>query len=73
MARHKLVEEQTGAEVKPGMNIISFRNEVYKLVSFKVYQPPSTGRVIAKHVDTGTERELYPSVFGLKIVEVNDD
>lgn len=72
--RHKLIEMATGAEVKPGMNLIDFRNEMYKLVSFTVMSPPSTGRVVVTAADDPHKREheFYPSVFGLKIVEIDD-
>ena len=72
--RHKLIEIKSGAEVKPGMTIIDFRNEIWKLVSFQVMSPPSTGRVtvISADSDNKMERQFYPSVFDLKIVEIEE-
>lgn len=72
--RHKVIEEASGNEVKPGMKVLSFRNEIYEFQSFRSPQSAgSTGRVQVKHCDTGTEQEFYPSVFGLKIVEAQND
>lgn len=72
--RHKLIEIKSGAEVKPGMTIIDFRNEIWKLVSFRVTTPPSNGKVTVVSADTDNkmEREFYPSVFDLKIVEIEE-
>ena len=68
--RHILIEKASGAEVKPGMTLIDFRNKMWKLVSFKVTAPPSTGKVTVISVDEDKhEREFYPAVFGLEIVE----
>lgn len=68
--RHKLIETKTGAEVKPGMTILDFRDEIWKLISFRVTAPPSWGKVLVQSTDgKRTEREFYPSVFDLQIVE----
>jgi len=67
---YKLIEEASGNEVKPGMTILSFRNELYKFISFRApHKPGSTGRINVEHCDTGREQEFFPTVFGLKIVE----
>ena len=66
---YKLIEEASGNEVKPGMTLIDNSNEMWKLVSFKSKPFPSIGRVTVRHVGKDYERDLYPSVFGLKIVE----
>lgn len=72
--RHKLIEEASGNEVKPGMKILNFRNEIWEYLSFRSPQSAgSTGRVHVKHCDTGVEREFYPQVFGLKIIEAQND
>jgi len=73
--RHKLIEIKSGAEVKPGMTCIDFRNEMWKLVSFRVNTPPSTGKVTMTRVgdDKHYEREFYPSVFDFQIVEADDE
>ena len=75
--RHVLVEEIGGAEVKPGMRVLDFRNEIYEVVGFRVpHRDGSTGRVQVKKpgqtVTPGHEQEYYPSVFGLKIVEIDE-
>jgi translation elongation factor P/translation initiation factor 5A len=72
--KHKVIEEVSGNEVKPGMKILSIRNEIYEFQSFRSPQHGgSTGRVQVKCCDTGTEYECYPQVFGLKIVEAQND
>jgi len=65
--KHKLIEIKTGAEVKPGMNILSFRNEIWKLESFK------GSKLTAVNPETGWRQEFYPTVFDLKIVEAQND
>jgi hypothetical protein len=75
--RHILVEENGGAEVKPGMRVLTFRNEIYELIGFTVPgSDASTGRVQVKkpgeQVLPGHGREYYPSVFGLKIVTLHE-
>jgi hypothetical protein len=75
--RHKLIEQETGAEVKPGMRVLDFRNEIFEVVGFSVpRREGSTGRVQVKKpgqlVAIGHEQEFYPSVFGLKVVEIKD-
>lgn len=70
--KHKLIEKASGAEVKPGMTLISHKNDMYKLISFRVQQPPSTGKVLVQPIGDNTgkfDREFYPSVFDLEIVE----
>lgn len=64
---HKLINEKTGEQVKPGDTVTDFRGTKWTLLSFQVLQPPSTGRVVVQSVDY--ESAFYPSVFGLKIVE----
>jgi len=73
--RHKLIETKSGAEVKPGMTCIDFRNVMWKLVSFRVKTPPSNGIVTVVQVgdSKGVERDLYPSVFDFQIVEADDE
>jgi hypothetical protein len=69
--RHKLIEKASGAEVKPGMNILDFRGDIWILDSFRVTAPPSTGKVtVYSGNDPDFKREFYPSVFDLEIVEV---
>lgn len=66
--RHRLVN-LNGREIKPGEVLIS-HGETWTLESFYVKEPPSTGRVV---VIRGEEtREFYPSVFSLRIEEIND-
>jgi len=72
--KHKLVEEASGKEVKPGMKVLSFKDEIYEFQSFRSPQHAgSTGRVQVKCCDSGIEQEFYPQVFGLKIVEAQND
>ena len=72
--RHELVEDDTFAPVKPGMRLLSYRNEIYELVSFRAPRhAASTGRVIVRHCDTGKEHEFFPSVFNLKIMEIDNE
>ena len=71
--RHKLIEIKSGAEVKPGMTIIDFKGEIWKLIAFRMIAPPSTGQVIVQNTDAYKEvQEFYPSVFDLKIVEIEE-
>jgi hypothetical protein len=75
--RHVLVETASGAEVKPGMRVLGMNKEIYEVVGFRLPQhSASTGRVMVKKPGTkvlpGHEREFYPSVFGLKIEELED-
>ncbi len=72
--KYKLIESASGKEIKPGMNLVSFNNQMYKFKDFKSPKHGgSTGRVNVTHCDTGVEREFYPSVFGLEIVEAPRD
>jgi hypothetical protein len=67
----KLVEIASGKEVKPGMNVLDFRDEIWQLVKF---DPPrtaaSTGKVTVTQKGHKFDSTFYPSVFDLKIVEV---
>jgi hypothetical protein len=71
----KLIEEASGNEVKPGMTVLNFRNEIYKVTGFLSPQHVgSTGRVLVVSCDENTKEQMfYPNVFGLKIVEAKDD
>jgi hypothetical protein len=72
--RHVLVETGTDAEVKPGMRVLSFRNEIYEVVGFRVpHNENSTGRVQVKKPGSETVHEFYPSVFELAIREIKDE
>ncbi len=69
--RHKVIEILSGAELHPGMNVLDNRNKIWKFMSFRVISPPSTGRVIVQDPDNKESlREFYPSVFGLRIEEI---
>jgi len=75
--RHVLVDEDLAVEVKPGTRVLDFRNEVFEVVGFRVpRRDGSTGRVLVKKpgqtVTPGHEQEYYPSVFKLKIVEIDE-
>ena len=66
----KLINEKTGKEVVKGDKVISFRNEEYILDSFtEPHKVSSTGKVYVTPVGDGMRRGLYPSVFGLKIID----
>ena len=72
--RHVLVETGTGAEVKPGMRILDFRNQIYEVVGFRVpHNENSTGRVQVKKPGSERVDEFYPSVFELAIREIKDE
>ena len=73
--KHKLVEEKTGKEVKPGMRVLSFKDEIFEVTGFQTpYHVGSTGRVLVKACTPDAEEQaFYPQVFGLKIVEAKDD
>jgi hypothetical protein len=70
---YKLIEHVSGAEVKPGMNLLDFRSRMFKFVSFRVLSAPSTGRVLVTDIEGGQEHEFYPEVFGLNIVQDSPD
>lgn len=66
----KLINEETGVEIKRGDLIKSFRGEDYILTGFKEpHKPSSTGRVYVTPVSGGLAREFFPSVIGAKIIE----
>jgi hypothetical protein len=53
------------------MNLLDNNNKIWKFMSFRVISPPSTGRVIVQDPDNKESlREFYPSVFGLRIEEI---
>jgi len=66
-----VVEENSGKQVKPGMRILSFKDEIYEFYSFdSPRHAGNTGRVNVKDAETGDIYSYYPQVFGLKIVEI---
>ena len=75
--KYKLIEKASGSEVKPGMRVLSFRNEIFEVLSFdSPNRAGSTGRVNVKPVEgpeLKQEQSFYPSVFGLEIVEAPSD
>lgn len=76
--KYMLIEENSGQEVKPGMNVLSFKNEVFKVTGFlSPRYIGCTGRVLVRKPEDlalpHNEYMCYPSVFGLEIVEVQDD
>lgn len=71
--KHRLFSTETGLEVKPGA-FFDRGEEAYELVGFTAPRHSgSTGRVQVKHLSTGMQREFYPSVFDLTIVEAKSD
>lgn len=70
--RYKLIEVASGNEVKPGMHVLTFRNEVCTVTGFQAPRHAgSTGRVFVKL--GGADLAFFPSVCGLKIVESPSD
>jgi len=66
--KYRLIDEKTGDEPKALQEIKNFRGEPATLLGF--YPPKSAnseGRVLVRI--NGNEREVYPGVYGLKIVE----
>jgi hypothetical protein len=65
----KLIDEKTGAEIKSGDPVTTFRGEKYELTDFA---PPkhsaSTGRVYLED-ENGNTVEFYPGVINAKIVD----
>lgn len=66
----KLINEETGIEVKTGDTLTDFRGETAIFKSFEEpHKPSSTGKVYSKREGSEYSSQNYPSVFGLKIVE----
>lgn len=70
----KLIFEKTGETVKLNQVYPDFRGERWVITSWSIgNHPGSTGRVYCypegKTPDGYTEREFFPGVFGMKIVE----
>lgn len=62
----KLIDKETGKEVKTGDVVTNFRGDRDILKSFtEPHKPSSTGKVYVENGLSG----YYPSVFGLKIVD----
>lgn len=66
----RLINEETGAEIKVGDRVFSETKE-YTLLSFTApHKPSSTGRIYVEPANgEGMRREFFPSVVGAKIVE----
>lgn len=65
----KLIDESTGKEVNTGDFIISFRGIVTVCTGGKPpHKVSSTGKVW-----TASGADFYPSVFGLKWIQENDN
>jgi hypothetical protein len=66
---HKLIDNKTGAEIKSGDKVTTFRGETYELRDFA---PPkhsaSTGRIYLAD-DDGNISEFYPGVIDAKIID----
>ena len=66
----KLINEETGLEVKEGDKVTTFRDEIGTLVSFaEPHKPSSSGKVYVQFDGLDYRREFYPSVIGCKIVD----
>lgn len=66
----KLINEETGKEVKIGDMVVDFRGDgPYELVDCREpHKPSSTGRVYCKD-EKGNINEWFPGVVGCKWVE----
>ena len=75
MSKFKLVNETTGAEVKEGDAVLTFRGEPGILSSARApdYDGADAGKVFVKmHGANNWARIFYPSVIGCKWVEVQE-
>lgn len=68
----KLINIETGKEIKVGDVVITFRGEFAELLSFtSPHKPSSTGRVYIQSFNNESSlarREYFPSVIGAKII-----
>ena len=76
--KYMLIEEESGKEVKPGMNVLSFKGEIFKVTGFlSPRYMGCTGRVLVRKPEDpplpSNEYMCFPSTFGLEIVEVQND
>ena len=70
MKQYKLVSNKTGAEIKVGDTVTTFRGEPHILMSFDHgTTPSSTGRVYVSYGLDDFRQAFYPSVIDAKIVE----
>ena len=70
VAGWKMIHKETRRDVQPGVELLDFRGDEWRLHGVTRYpEGSSTGRVGA--VEKGTEqyREFFPSVFDLEIVK----
>jgi hypothetical protein len=71
-ATHKLVDIESGHEVKIGDQVVDFRGSKAIVTGFQAgHTAESTGRIFVKESGITTNLSFYPSVFGLKIVALS--
>lgn len=63
------VDKKTGRLVSRGDTITDFRGERLLFVACYAKPAPSTGRVVVADLDGKYEREYYPGVFDLEILD----
>lgn len=69
----KLVYTDTGAPVRVGDQVQTFRGERATLLMItEPHKPASTGRVYIQFADGGASREFFPSVIGADWIERGD-
>lgn len=70
MTKWKLVDIETGAEVKFGDLRKTFRDESVTVTGFQPpHKPESTGKVFVNYKDDGGPAQFYPSVIGCRYEE----
>lgn len=66
----KLINKETGKEVKVGDTVTTFRGEKAVLEGFREpHKSSSSGKVIVKFEGAEWGNEYYPSVIGCEIVD----
>ncbi len=66
----KLISDVTGAELKVGQRVKTFRDEWGTLMDFRVPSDPgSSGRVYVQMDNSKYQSEFFPSVIDARIVK----
>ena len=72
MNTHKLVDADTGAELRIGDKVKSFRGDLMEILGYSDERmktnPASTGRVFLRRLYDDWEQEYFPSVINAKLV-----
>lgn len=67
----RLLDAETGAELKEGDERVTFRGEKVRITSLQPpHKPDSTGKVNVQFVGEETTGVYYPSVIGARFEEV---